>query len=261
MSCSTSSIAARPRRASISSVRRRVSSGPMPAMGSSSNSTPGRAARASANSTLRCSPCGSVPAARPSSAGSMAHSCASSRACSYRADSAARGRQKRKLLPACACTASTRLSSTLDCLKMLVIWNDRDSPAATRWWALSALTSRPASTSVPASAASVPDSRWMSVDLPAPLGPISAWISPGASDSETWSVASSAPKRRTRPLASRAGVGMEIGVAAPLMPASRVRTTGPSGPVARRTPRTAAAGPAAGASTRSTCEALPPASA
>ncbi|MNF16429.1 hypothetical protein D3C80_2194430 [compost metagenome] len=52
----------------------------------------------------------------------MAHSRASSRACSYSAVWAVRGDQKRKLLPACACTASTRLSNTLDCLKMLVIW-------------------------------------------------------------------------------------------------------------------------------------------
>src|SRR5439155_1131246 len=48
----------------------------------------------------------------------------------------------------------------------------------------------------------------MSVLLPAPFSPTSAWISPGASSSETPSLASTGPKRRVMPRKETAGASM-----------------------------------------------------
>src|SRR5690554_2568117 len=50
----------------------------------------------------------------------------------------------------------------------------------------------------PESGARLPAIWAISVDLPAPLGPIRAWISPGRRSSETSRVACSAPKRLFR---------------------------------------------------------------
>src|SRR5690554_2973231 len=57
----------------------------------------------------------------------------------------------------------------------------------------------PANTMRPESGVIFPAIWPISVDLPAPLGPINAWISPGRRSSETSRVASSAPKRLCRP--------------------------------------------------------------
>src|SRR5690606_34304981 len=65
--------------------------------------------------------------------------------------------------------------------------------------------SSPARRIVPVSCLSVPQIWWMSVDLPAPFGPISAWISPGRRSSETSSVARSAPNDLLRFDSSRTG--------------------------------------------------------
>src|ERR1044071_3907022 len=45
----------------------------------------------------------------------------------------------------------------------------------------------------------------MSVDLPAPFSPMSAWISPGATARSTWSFASTPGKRLTIPRRATAG--------------------------------------------------------
>src|SRR5581483_10508609 len=55
--------------------------------------------------------------------------------------------------------------------------------------------SSPARKTRPALGARSPESRLMSVVLPAPLGPITAWISPSSSSSESWSTAARPPKR------------------------------------------------------------------
>ena len=89
-------------------------------------------------------------------------------------------RQKRKLWPAWAWTASATLSSTGKSRKMLVIWNERASPRADRAWTGRRVTSAPAKRMRPASGCSSPASWATSVVLPAPLGPITAWISPGS---------------------------------------------------------------------------------
>src|SRR4029079_11180879 len=47
---------------------------------------------------------------------------------------------------------------------------------------------------VPLSGRSMPESWPMSVVLPAPLGPMMAWVSPSLTARSTWSVARSAPK-------------------------------------------------------------------
>src|SRR5690606_4103126 len=62
----------------------------------------------------------------------------------------------------------------------------------------------------PASGFSVPAIWWIRVDLPAPLGPISAWISPGRRSSETCSVAFSAPKDLERSRMSRTASAMAL---------------------------------------------------
>src|SRR5690606_33862166 len=70
--------------------------------------------------------------------------------------------------------------------------------------------SSPARRIVPVSCLSVPQIGWMSVDLPAPFGPISAWISPGRRSSETSSVARNAPKDLLRLESSRTGSAMTL---------------------------------------------------
>src|SRR5438105_12371367 len=52
-----------------------------------------------------------------------------------------------------------------------------------------------------------PESRLRKVDLPAPLGPITAWTRPSAKERETPSTAASAPKRRERSRVSSSASG------------------------------------------------------
>src|SRR5579862_5046065 len=58
---------------------------------------------------------------------------------------------------------------------------------------------------LPALGLSSPDSRFTSVLLPAPLGPITAWMHPGARSSDTPSTAARPPKRLARPRAANTG--------------------------------------------------------
>src|SRR5690554_6087152 len=62
----------------------------------------------------------------------------------------------------------------------------------------------------PVSGFSVPAIWWISVDFPAPFGPISAWISPGRRSSVTPSVAFSAPKDLRKSLMSRMASTMAL---------------------------------------------------
>src|SRR3954463_12103409 len=61
---------------------------------------------------------------------------------------------------------------------------------------------------VPALALSSPERRLISVDLPAPFGPMTAWISPTWTSSDTPATARSPPKRFSRPRAASATSGM-----------------------------------------------------
>ncbi len=103
------------------------SSGPMPAMGSSSNSSLGRGQRQAhfqlALLTVRHSAPARRSRRRPGPPARPPRRPWHSARCSCRA-----ARQTLKLWPACACTASATLSSTDRRGKMLVIWYERTSP-------------------------------------------------------------------------------------------------------------------------------------
>src|SRR5450631_4360982 len=69
--------------------------------------------------------------------------------------------------------------------------------------------------------ASSPESMLMSVDLPAPFVPMTAWISPTCRSSQTASTATSPPKRRPRPVQRSSASGDALVMAAaPRAPAS-----------------------------------------
>ena len=88
------------------------SSGPSPAIGSSSSSMRGLPASAIASSSCRCSPWLKAAAGRSSRAPRPTRASAA-RAGSRNSVSRRASRQKRNEWPACACTASATLSSTL----------------------------------------------------------------------------------------------------------------------------------------------------
>src|ERR1700674_519564 len=86
---------------------------------------------------------------------------------------------------------------------MLVIWKERASPRLARLWAGRAVMSSPRKRIRPASGRRLPASCAISVVLPAPFGPMTAWVSPSCTSRSTPSVALSAPKLLCRPRASR----------------------------------------------------------
>src|SRR3546814_8473287 len=81
-------------------------------------------------------------------------------------------------------------------------WKVRPSPRRARRATGQPVTSSPSSTTRPASGLRPPASWAIRVDLPAPLGPISAWISPGSTARSMPSVAFKAPKALCRPCSS-----------------------------------------------------------
>src|SRR5712675_1455499 len=83
---------------------------------------------------------------------------------------------------------------------MLVIWKERANPRRAR--AESAVMSSPAKRTRPRSGRRSPASWLISVVLPAPFGPMMAWVSPSRISRLTSSHASSAPKLLVRPLTS-----------------------------------------------------------
>src|SRR5215471_14304921 len=70
--------------------------------------------------------------------------------------------------------------------------------------------SRPSSLTLPELGARSPDSMLMSVDLPAPLGPITAWISPMPSSNETAFVAVRPPKLLVSAATRRTGSAIAL---------------------------------------------------
>ena len=155
------------------------SSVPMPAIGSSSSSSRGCVASAIAISSWRCSPWARLAAStsarspRPTSLEDRA------RRVAQRARRARAGRQKRKLWPACACTASATLSSAREvAVDAGDLERAREARAASAPARASAVMSSPAKRIVPASGRRSPASWPMSVVLPAPFGPMIACVSP-----------------------------------------------------------------------------------
>ena len=76
----------------------------------------------------------------------------------------------------------------------LVIWNERASPARARFAMLSVTILRPANSMSPLSGLIWPESWASSVVLPAPLGPMTAWMRPCSTSRLTSSVATMPPK-------------------------------------------------------------------
>ena len=98
---------------------------------------------------------------------------------SISAASRATGRKKRKIRPSTASTASMTLLSPDISGAIEETWKVRASPRRARAAASRSSIGRPSKAMVPASGRISPTICLMSVDLPAPFGPISAWISPG----------------------------------------------------------------------------------
>src|SRR5258706_1870696 len=113
---------------------------------------------------------------------------------SINARSCCAGRQKRKLWPDCACTASATLSSAVNSGNTLVIWNERASPLRERRGADRRVMSSPAKRMRPWSGRKLPASWLMRVVLPAPLGPMTACVSPSPTSKLMASLARRAPK-------------------------------------------------------------------
>ena len=80
-----------------------------------------------------------------------------------------------------------------------VIWNERPRPSRARSKARSAVTSRPSRWMEPESGRISPQICAISVDLPAPFGPMMAWISPARTSRSTPLVATTASKALRRP--------------------------------------------------------------
>ena len=121
-------------------------------------------------------------------------SSSSARAGSRSARSARASPQKRNDEPAAICTASATLSRAENSGSTEVIWNERARPLATRCGMVSPVMSSPAKRIVPAFGAISPESWAIAVVLPAPFGPISAWISPSATSRFRLSVAVRPPE-------------------------------------------------------------------
>src|SRR6516165_4804971 len=192
MSCSTSTTENRPLSRRNTSTSRAVSSRPVPAMGSSSSRTLGCSASAMASSSARFSPCASSPAgmcarsAKPTSASAAI-------AGPFKAASAAARPRMRKLEPARDCTASATFSSAEKPGRIELTWNDRAKPSSARACVGKAVMSRPPNWMVPASGAISPEIWLISVVLPAPFGPMTAWSSRGMTANVRSSVTTSAP--------------------------------------------------------------------
>src|SRR5690242_8745243 len=93
-------------------------------------------------------------------------------------------------------------------LKVAVIWNVRPTPSRQTRRGFRPVMSRPSSRTLPASGGNWPFSMLKQVLLPAPLGPISASISPGARVKETPCTARTPPKDFCRSSTSSVWAGM-----------------------------------------------------
>src|SRR5215216_4758563 len=174
------------------------SSGPIPAIGSSSSSKRGRVANAIAISSWRCSPWlrfATSTSARPASPTRSS----AARAGSRNSGSVRASRQNRNEWPLCACTASATLSSAVKSRNSEVIWKERASPSALRRHVGSAVMSASSKRIRPLSGAISPVSSPISVVLPAPFGPMMACNSPANTASVISSDAITPPKRLLKP--------------------------------------------------------------
>ncbi|GBD28783.1 hypothetical protein HRbin31_00804 [bacterium HR31] len=195
MSCSqnrTDSPCSRFRRAMSCRVEA-VSSGDIPAVGSSRTSSRGRLARARAISRMRWSPWDRVPAIRCAwplrpVTSRISHV--------WSTTNRLAGRNSSKPLRAWARHAACTLSNTVNRGNTLAIWKVRPTPARHRRWAGQRVTSTPPNTTRPRSGSRTPVTRLNRVVLPAPLGPMTATTSPASTDRK-------APRTAGKPLKER----------------------------------------------------------
>src|SRR3954469_2501905 len=212
MSCSISRIVSS--RLSSRSVftMRADSSGPRPAIGSSSRSMGGFEGSAMASPKWRCSPRGMLDSMVLARCVSPTRSSAM-RAGSRNSLSVRAGRQNRNECPAWACTASATFSSAVKCGNNDVIWNERARPRRLRSCTGSAVMSRPSKWMRPAFGTISPQSWPISVVLPAPFGPMMACSSPLLTSSPTLSEAITPPKRLVRPSMASSASAMAFDLA------------------------------------------------
>jgi hypothetical protein len=236
MSCSTNRMPTSPRRLRRRSTIRRDSSALIPAVGSSRRSSRGSEARAIPTSSWRRSPwerLATGTSRRPSRPTRAAYRSASSRS----SHSASTGLQNPKAPPFLACTTSCRFPRTVSWGKRLVTWKVRAIPKRALRCAGSVVTSCPQNTILPSSGGNTPATRLVRVVLPAPLGPMRAWISPGRTSREHRHTATSPPKRLVSPSTFRrlTGASPPGDLPVPAVP--------PAPPRAGPAPRTAASAP------------------
>src|SRR5438445_62203 len=201
MSCSISTIVTDRRSVRIRSATRSRSWAARPASGSSSSNSSGRVASAMAISSSRWSPCERLSAI--SKARSPRPTASTSRSASvFRSvklpESASIAKRQRRL----AWAAMRTFSKTVSAWKMLMIWNERETPDATIWCGRSAVIVVARNRAWPRSAGRRPVRTLKSVVLPAPFGPMIERSSPRGTRSDTPSTAASAPKCLARSWAS-----------------------------------------------------------
>ena len=181
-------------------ISRSVSSGPAPASGSSSSSRRGCMASAMASSSCRFSPW-------RQRAGRHGGALGEPDLRQRRHGRARSARPRRGGAEEAEGGAAARLHRQRHVLQRGEAGHDGGDLEAMRARPSRARRRQRASRSRPARrrgsarhrARSVPLIWWISVVLPAPFGPMTAWISPGATSSETSSVTASPPKRLRRP--------------------------------------------------------------
>src|SRR5680860_976910 len=158
------------------SITVRVSSGDMPAVGSSSSSSSGVLPRAMAISSTFLSPWerdtlgAFILSARPT----FSRICCVSSCTRPRLDAKARS-----IIPRRESTETCTFSQTLNPSKMLMSWNERLIPRWQMRYGATPVMSSPLKSTLPSSGCRCPVITLKSVVLPAPLGPITATMLPG----------------------------------------------------------------------------------
>src|SRR5512134_3448202 len=175
-------------------MQRSVSSGAIPAVGSSRTSISGLPPSATAISRTFWSPWES----RSPSASRLPYSPTLSRIGWTSSAAMPRARERiRKVLRCRERTASWTFSKTVSLGKMFTTWKDREIPLRQMTWGGSPVISLPLNRMRPESGGRCPVMRWNSVVFPAPLGPMTATISPRSTSRFARSTARKPPKDRT----------------------------------------------------------------
>src|SRR3989442_342850 len=193
------------RRSPISSA---VSSGFIPADGSSSRSSRGPAASARQISTRRRSICGSWPTRSKPRRGRSRLKRASrwdARSMAARISPTSRPRrttESRSPVRRRACMPIRMLSKAERSRHRRLAWKVRAIPSRAIAWASRPVSRRPRKTTSPAADAKRPVSALKSVVFPEPFGPITPTVSPSATTTSTPSRATSPPNRTVSPATS-----------------------------------------------------------